>query len=61
MQPWYFRDITTAMWNILVTITTVGYGDVYAKSHLGRMIAIIAALWGVFYVSLFVVSLMNTL
>lgn len=25
-----FRDITTAMWNVLVTITTVGYGDTYA-------------------------------
>ena len=56
-----FRHITTAMWNILITMTTVGYGDVYAQSHAGRAIAIITAFWGVFLVSLFVVSLQNML
>ena len=49
------------MWNILITITTVGYGDISASSHMGRLIAIIAAFWGVFFVSLFVVALMNML
>ena len=42
-------------------MSTVGYGDTYAKSHLGRLIAFITAFWGTFYVSLFVVSLINTL
>lgn len=56
-----FNNITTAMWNMIITMTTVGYGDVYAKSHMGRMIAIIIAFWGVFYVSLFVVALTNIL
>jgi potassium intermediate/small conductance calcium-activated channel subfamily N protein 2 len=49
------------MWNVLITMTTVGYGDFYPKSHLGRMIGIIVAFWGVFYVSLFVVALNNIL
>ena len=60
VQPTFFH-ITTAMWNILITMTTVGYGDVYAMSHTGRCIALITAFWGVFLVSLFVISLMNTL
>ena len=56
-----FNNITTAMWNMIITMTTVGYGDVYPKSHMGRMIGIIIAFWGVFYVSLFVVALTNIL
>jgi len=47
------------MWNVLITMTTVGYGDIYPKSHLGKMIGIITAFWGVFFLSLFVVSLTN--
>lgn len=56
-----FNDITTAMWNMLITMTTIGYGDYAAGSHMGRLIAIIIAFWGVFYVSLFVVALNNIL
>ncbi len=53
--------ITTALWNVLITMTTVGYGDFYPRSHMGRFVGIITSFWGVFYVSLFVVSLTNTL
>jgi hypothetical protein len=60
LQP-TFRHITTAMWNVLITMTTVGYGDIAAQSHGGRAIALIVAFWGVFLVSLFVVSLNNML
>ena len=61
VDPDNFGYITTAMWNVLITMTTVGYGDFYPKSHLGRMIGIVVAFWGVFYVSLFVVALNNIL
>jgi succinate-acetate transporter protein len=49
------------MWNMVITMTTIGYGDYYAKSHCGRFIAIVIAFWGTFYVSLFVVALTNML
>jgi hypothetical protein len=45
------------MWNVLITMTTVGYGDVYAMSHCGRFVAVVAAFWGVFLLSLFILSL----
>jgi hypothetical protein len=56
-----FENITTAMWNMMITMLTIGYGDVYPKSHMGRFIGIVIAGWGVFYVSLFVVALQNIL
>ena len=56
-----FKNITTAMWNVIITLTTVGYGDYYPKTNCGRIIGIITAFWGVFFVSLFVVALTNTL
>lgn len=49
------------MWNIFITMSTVGYGDVYAMSHLGRLIAVMCGFWGVFLLSLFILSLMNML
>jgi hypothetical protein len=49
------------MWNMMITMLTIGYGDVYPKSHMGRLIGIVIAVWGAFYVSLFVVALNNIL
>ena len=44
-------------WLIIVTMTTVGYGEMYPKSHFGRFIAVIACIVGMLLVSLIVVSL----
>ena len=45
----------------MITMLTIGYGDIYPKSHNGRMIGIIIAFWGVFYSSLIIVALNNML
>ena len=47
------------MWNVIITMTTVGYGDYSAISNAGKFIAIMISLWGVFFVNLFVVALTN--
>lgn len=44
------------MWNIIITLNTVGYGDYFPKSHCGRLIVLLTAFWGVFYTSLFIVA-----
>jgi Ion channel len=54
-----FINITSCAWVILITMTTVGYGDLYPESHCGRVIAIVTAFWGVTFLSLFVVALTN--
>jgi potassium intermediate/small conductance calcium-activated channel subfamily N protein 2 len=52
--------VWNAMWLIVLTITTVGYGDFYPKTHMGRFVIIVACLWGVFIVSIMVVTLNET-
>lgn len=40
-------------------MTTVGYGDIYPKTTMGRVIGVVVALWGLFLVSIFTVTLTN--
>lgn len=56
-----FYHITTSMWCVFITMTTVGYGDVFANSHAGRAITVLCSWIGVVLVSLFVVCLNNIL
>eukprot|EP01016_Furgasonia_blochmanni_P037948 TRINITY_DN4528_c0_g3_i5.p1 TRINITY_DN4528_c0_g3~~TRINITY_DN4528_c0_g3_i5.p1 ORF type:complete len:399 (-),score=52.63 TRINITY_DN4528_c0_g3_i5:419-1615(-) len=51
----------SAIWNVIVTMTTVGYGDLYARTNFGRIVAFMTCIWGVFIVSMMVITLGNTL
>jgi len=46
-KPQAFGSITRALWWAIVTLTTVGYGDVYPETALGRVAAGIVALAGI--------------
>ena len=54
-----FDQIMNSFWCIVVTMATIGYGDIYPITFCGRMVAIVACVWGIFILSLFVVSLNN--
>jgi hypothetical protein len=54
-QDWEY--VWNGMWCIVITMTTVGFGDFYPSTHLGRLIGVLACFWGTFLVSLMVVSL----
>jgi hypothetical protein len=45
------------MWNIIITMTLVGYGDLYPSTHIGRVIGLSAAILGVLLIGIMVVSL----
>jgi len=47
-----FSSILDGAWWFLVTGTSVGYGDVYPQTHLGRTIAMVAILMGLIAVAL---------
>jgi voltage-gated potassium channel len=51
-QPENFPDIPATMWWSIVTLTTVGYGDVYPITSTGKALAAIIAVFGIGMVAL---------
>lgn len=49
------------MWNVIITLTTTGYGEFYPKSLFGRFIGLIICFWGTLMTSFFVVTVNNML
>lgn len=56
----FFQLFFNCFWFMVVTMMTVGFGDGYPLSHIGRFIALIGCILGTMIVSLMVVSLTNT-
>lgn len=54
-----FSDYENVFWCLIVTMTTVGYGDYFPITAPGRLVGFIACLWGALVVSLMVVALTN--
>ncbi|HHV6060375.1 TPA: ion transporter [Legionella pneumophila] len=46
-QPDYFGSIPRAMWWAIATLTTVGYGDVYPHTALGKFFGSLTAITGI--------------
>jgi hypothetical protein len=54
-----FEPIWNGWWVIIVTMTTIGYGEIYPVTSLGRLLAAASCIWGIFLISSFVVALTN--
>ena len=52
VQPQVFSSIPETMWWAIITLTTVGYGDVSPMTPLGKLIGALTALMGVCTVAL---------
>ena len=52
IQPEAFGSIPRALWWSVITLTTVGYGDVYPVTVLGKVFAGIVALSGIAFVAM---------
>lgn len=53
--------LENCIWLVVVTMTTVGYGDIYPRTLIGRAIIFVCAIYGVVVVSVMVVAIQNTL
>lgn len=49
------------MWNVIITLTTTGYGELYPKTLMGRLIGLTICFWGTLMVSFFVVTINRAL
>lgn len=56
-----YSNIWNCIWNVVIIMTTVGFGDIYPSSIPGRVIGILGSFMGVFLVSMLVVTITNVL
>lgn len=54
-----FEQYTSAIWVIIITMGTVGFGDLVPYSIFGRLIVIFTSLWGALIITLVVMVLRN--
>lgn len=59
--PYQIESFDNAIWLTIISMTTVGYGDFYPRTLIGRLIDVVLVIWGTFIVSIMVVALTNTL
>ena len=52
VQPEHFGSIPDAMWWTVVTLTTLGYGDIVTMTVAGKVVATLTVLMGVCVVAL---------
>jgi len=56
-----FKNFNNCMWNVVITLSSAGYGEFYPVTFFGRIIGVIICFWGVFIVSMFVVIVSSIL
>ncbi len=56
-----FNNYLTSVYYVLVTMATLGYGDLSAKTNEGRVIGMMACIFGVFLMSMIIISVNNFL
>ena len=56
-----FESFMITLWMVIVTLTTVGYGDYSPKTMPGRFLGFILCLWGIIEISIIVVVLFELL
>jgi len=49
-----FQGYFSSIWCIVISITTIGYGDTVPYTFLGRILIMIASIWGTFLISLII-------
>lgn len=54
-----FIGFSNGVWLIFIALTTVGYGEIYPKTHVGRIIVLMGVWMGTFLISVTIVAFTN--
>ncbi len=55
-----YPNIWIGMWLAVQTVTTVGYGDVAPKDHIGRIVAVFVMLEGIAFIAIITAAVTST-
>lgn len=55
-----YANVWVGMWWALQTVTTVGYGDVTPRDHIGRIIASVVMLEGIAFLAIITAAITST-
>lgn len=56
-----FHFVSVSMWNILITLFSIGYGDVYTNTYLGRLLIVLLSFYGGFVISIITIAVLGEL
>lgn len=60
-RPYYkgksYEPIFNPFWNVIITMSTVGYGDIFPNTSLGRLTAVLSMMAGSFITSLILLAM----
>ncbi|XP_057291044.1 uncharacterized protein LOC130613726 [Hydractinia symbiolongicarpus] len=59
-EKFFLSGVGTGCWLSLVTVTTVGYGDVTPKTIIGRILCVIWMIFGIIFASVLTASVTDT-
>jgi hypothetical protein len=48
-----------SIWLVAATMTQIGYGDFYPRTHFGRAILSVSAIYGIFILSILIIAIGN--
>ena len=51
---YYFGDFQSAIWFVMITMTSVGYGDIVAVTPVGRIVTLLSTVLGAMYLAMMV-------
>jgi hypothetical protein len=60
-STYFYDSYWNNLWSIVVTMTTVGYGDISPKSVFGRIVGILVCIFGTCLISMLVVTITNVI
>jgi hypothetical protein len=54
-------DFNTFLWMTFIILSTVGFGDVYPFTNIGRFFTFLLCFWGLFLMSIIVIILFQSM